>query len=74
MPRYFFHLLGGNPQPDDEGTVFAGPQEARAAAVIAAGEELKDIDGKFWNAPEWRMHVTDEDGATICVLSIQGKA
>jgi hypothetical protein len=73
MPRHFFHLLGGISDLGEVGTVLAGPQEARAAAVTAAAEQLKDTDGTFWNAPEWRMHVTDEDGATICVLSIQGK-
>ena len=72
MPRYFFNLEG-LPDPDDRiGTVLKGPEQARAEAVIAAGEMLKDTNARFWNAPEWRLHVTDEQGATVCVLTVKG--
>ena len=72
MPRYFFNIEGG-PYPDpDDGIDLAGPEQARAAAVTLAGEMLQDVDGQFWGAPEWRLHVTDEEGATVCMLSIRG--
>ena len=35
---------------------------------MAAGEMLKDIGGKFWKSPDWRLWVTDEAGQTICAL------
>ncbi len=72
MPRYFFNLEG-LPNPDDEeGTDLTGPEQARAAAVTLAGEMLQDVDGAFWDGPEWRLHVTDDEGATVCTLSIMG--
>ena len=72
MPRYFFNLEGLPDPTDGVGTVLPGPEQARSAAVIHAGEMLRDIDGQFWGAPEWRMRVTDEQGATVCILSIKG--
>jgi hypothetical protein len=72
MPRYFFNTDGGPYPAADEGVDLKGPKEARSEAVIHAGEMLKDIDGQFWDKPEWRMHVTDEQGATVCILTIKG--
>jgi hypothetical protein len=72
MPRYFFNIEGLPGPNDDEGTFLPGLEQARAAAVIHAGEMLKDFDGQFWGGLEWRMHVTDEQGATVCTLSIRG--
>lgn len=72
MPLYFFNIEGLPSPNDEDGTVMNGPEQARAAAVTLAGEMLKDIDGQFWGAPEWRLHVTDEQGATVCTLSIRG--
>lgn len=73
MPRYFFHLEGARySEQDEEGTVYADPATARAQAVTTAGEMLRDAEGKFWSQPEWRMHVVDEQDATVCVLTIHG--
>lgn len=72
MPRYFFNTEGGPYPNPDEGTILKGPEQARSEAVTLAGEMLKDIYGKFWGAPEWRMHVTDEQGGTVCVLTVKG--
>ena len=72
MPRYFFNIEGGPyPEPDD-GMELKGPDHARSAAVIMTGELLKEADGRFWSHPEWRLHVTDKEGATVCMLSIKG--
>ena len=30
--------------------------------ATAAAEVLKDLRG-FWEQPDWKMHVTDEDGS-----------
>ncbi len=72
MPRYFFTLEGDGSSPDEEGTMLPGPEEARDVAVRAMGEILTDAAGAFWNGPEWRMTVTDEEGATVCALTIRG--
>ena len=68
MPRYFFHVQDGRDIPDKEGTILSGIDEARAKAVTASAEALKDLGARFWNHPDWRMHVADEKGATVCRL------
>jgi hypothetical protein len=68
VPRYFFNFRNGKELLDDEGVEFASAADARAEAVGAAGESLKDAGGRFWEAAEWRMWVTDEVGATVCSL------
>jgi hypothetical protein len=68
MPRYFFHVHDSVDIIDDEGSDFTDPDAARAEAVVAAGEMLRDVGGRFWKRPEWRLWVTDETGHTICAL------
>jgi hypothetical protein len=68
MPRYFFHVRDSVDIIDNEGTDFTDPDAARAEAVVAAGEMLRDVGGRFWQRPEWRLWVTDETGHTICAL------
>ena len=72
MPRYFFSVREGRDIPDEEGLVLEGPEEARAQAVTAAGEALRDLDGRFWQTAEWQMRVTDEEGVTLCTLRFSG--
>ena len=54
--------------PDEDGVEFASPDEARAEAVVAAGEALKDTGRRFWGHPEWLMVVQDESGEVVCRL------
>ena len=72
MPRYFFHVQDGQDIPDDTGTVCANPAAARTEAVIASGALLKDLGARFWPEADWRMHVTDEQGGTVCDLHFTG--
>ena len=72
MQRYFFHIHHHDDRPDYEGTELPNPDEARNQAVVACGEMLKDLDGKFWDGHEWRMEVKDWRGATVCVLNVSG--
>lgn len=73
MPRYFFNVHDGADILDDEGVELAGADEARAQAVVSAGEMLKDHGPKFWNHGEWRMVVLDESGATVCALRFEAE-
>lgn len=73
MPRYFFNVEGVLNPEDVDGIDLTGPEQARSAAVTLAGEMLKDADGRFWGEPEWRLHVADEEGATVCLLTITGR-
>lgn len=68
MPRYFFNFKDGELFLDREGIELASVEAARAQAVVASGEMLKDRAGRFWDGAEWRMWVTDEGGATVCAL------
>jgi hypothetical protein len=54
-------------QRHSERTVLAGVGEARTEAVVVSGEMLKDHGRKFWNNGEWRLHVTNEAGETVCI-------
>jgi hypothetical protein len=71
MPRYFFHVRDSAEIIDDEGVKLADPDEARAIAVINAGEALRDLGPQFWMSPDWRTWVTDESGVTVCTLSFR---
>ena len=68
MRRYFFHIFDNEELNDEHGTVLANREEARAHAIIVAGELLRDAGKKFWNGTEWRLHVTDEAGENIWTL------
>ena len=72
MPLYTFSIEDGQGPAERASQPLASPEQARAEAVVAAGEMLRDADGRFWDAPEWRLRVTDEGGATVCVLTIAG--
>jgi hypothetical protein len=69
MPRYFFHIIDGEEIIDDEGTMLAGVDEARAEAIVVSGEMLKDLGGKFWGNGQWQIRVEDEAGAKVCALT-----
>ncbi len=74
-PRYFFTVEGSEfPEGDEDGTVLAGPAEARSALVTLASELLTEAHGRFWTGAEWRLRATDEHGATVCVLTIKGSS
>jgi hypothetical protein len=74
VPRYFFHVHDSSDFLDSEGVELPDLVDAaRTQAVIAAGEALKDLDGKFWKSPDWRMWVTDEAGETVCTLTFSAQ-
>ena len=73
MPRYFFHVHDSVDMIDQDGTEFPNREEARAEAVVVAGEMLRDVGGKFWNSPDWRIWVTDEAGQTVCALNFSAE-
>jgi hypothetical protein len=53
MPRYSFHVRDGEDMPDHEGSVLAGPAEARVEAVPTMREMLRDSGGRRWTGTEW---------------------
>jgi hypothetical protein len=73
MQRYYFHVRDGSNMPDEIGTELTDDDAARASAIIASGEFLKDLGGKFWNSGEWIMQVVREDGGQVCKLTFDAK-
>ncbi len=69
MPRYFFHVHDVEQGFDPDGVELRDADEAHSEAVVAAGEILKDIDGKM-NSGKWGMRVVDEAGETVSEIQI----
>jgi hypothetical protein len=67
MPRFYFHVDDGHLIPDRDGFVLPDLQAARAEAIAAAGEMIRDLRGKL-SAPGWRMDVTDDAGRPVLTL------
>jgi hypothetical protein len=74
VARYFFHVRDSVELLDEEGIELPGLNEVRTEAIVAAGEMLKDLDGRFWDSPDWRLWVTDEAGQTVCTLRFLAEA
>jgi hypothetical protein len=72
MPQFYFHVRDGRDIPDEDGTAFPDAVTARVAAVHAMAEAIKDASRRFWDHPEWEMHVVGESGATVCRLTLSG--
>jgi hypothetical protein len=71
MPRYFFHVLGGDLKSavkDSEGTVFPGVQEARKEAMDFARDVVKH--GFRETIQTWKIVVTDDNGAQILAIPL----
>lgn len=73
MPLYFFNVIDGKNIVDTEGTELAGLDEARAQAIMTAGEMLKDYGATFWGGEQWQMNVLDEAGVTVCRLNFSAE-
>ena len=49
MPFFRFSIADGTPVPQPEPIELAGVREAKAHAVLLAGQMLKDAGAAFWN-------------------------
>ena len=72
MPRYAFTVQNSKAEPDSTELDLTGPQEARSMAMAEAGEMLRDHQTKAWPAPDWRVEVTDQQGTTLCRITVSG--
>jgi hypothetical protein len=68
VARYFFNVSDGEYIPDATGTEVASLEEAKAQAVVFAGELLRDSGARFWQGEDWMIEVADEDGLTLFTL------
>ena len=73
MPRYFFHVHYNTAQPDSDGSELANLQAAQAAAVRLCGEMIRELDGKFWDAPQWQLRVTNQDQRPLFTLTLSAE-
>ena len=69
MPRYYFSARGPNRHiPDYDGLELSDLLTARAVAVAAAADVLREMEGQEHH-PDWRFEITDEAGQTILTIS-----
>jgi hypothetical protein len=68
MPRYYFNVADGHDIVDTDGTELADAREARAQAIITAGEILRDEGTNYWHGTEWTMRVTDDQDDPVFTL------
>ena len=73
MPRYFFNVVAPLPDPDDDGSELSDIYAAQEAAVHLCGEMLKEIDGKFWEDPIWRLEVSGYDFRRLFTLTFSAE-
>ena len=73
MPRYFFNVYDGYSSLDTDGTELPDIYTAQGEAIRLSGEILREVGAKFWNGTEWRLEVTDADGAVLFVLSFSAQ-
>ena len=72
VQRFFFDIRDSGTTVDAEGIELATVEEARAEAVMAAGEMLRERGLSFWGA-KWEMTVRSEDGQIVCRLWFGGE-
>lgn len=59
--------------PDIDGTLLAGPEEAREEAVRLSGSLLKEIGKDFWKGETWFMEVEDEADGLLFTLTFSAQ-
>ena len=72
--RYFFHFHTNTVTTDTEGTVFETGTEARHQAIRTLGQMMNDSPKGFWDAPPWKVVVTDERDLVCWEISVDGFA
>jgi hypothetical protein len=64
--RFFFRVFtNGIERHQSDGLLFTSKEEAWHEASTSTGEIIREMDGKIEAGLDWRMDVTDEDGALI---------
>ena len=72
MPHYVFTVQDSAPAADTVEIQLDGPETARSMAMTEASDVLRDHADRSWPATDWWVHVTDEQGATVCRISVSG--
>ena len=73
MVRYYLHVHDGSSAPDEEGVELRDVNAARAEAIRASGEILRDCRPETLDGSEWRMTVTDQEGRNVFTLRLSAE-
>jgi hypothetical protein len=73
MPRYFFNVHHDRSTTDEEGEELPDLSAARRAATIAAGEMIKEIDGRLEPGRDWRLVVNDEFRNPLYIIRVSAE-
>jgi len=70
VPRYFFNIRDGADIPDNVGSELPDLASVRQEAVEVTAEIIKGRLLAKSDVAAWMVHVTDEAGFTVLVLSL----
>ena len=70
MDRYFFDIEESVHLADKLGVELPDFDAVKATAVQVLAESLWRSGKKFWDAPEWRLVVSNEAGLTLFILEL----
>jgi hypothetical protein len=74
MQHYFFHVYqDGDSSRDCEGVALADDSAAWDEAIRSCGQMIQDLDGTLRIDSDWRMDVTDADGAVLYRLRFRAE-
>jgi len=74
VPKYYFDIYGvRGGRRDEAGEELPNNEAAWREGTRAAGELLKDIDGKFRPGEDWVLEVTDEHRKPLYTINISAK-
>ena len=71
MPRYYFDVENHGSHHDTEGNEMADAEAARTAAVVFAGEYLRDNPDLVWDGRRFSVHVRDESGTVLLDVRVE---
>lgn len=70
MARYFFNIEESVHLVDKLGAELPDFDAVKATAVQVLAESLWRSGKRFWDAPEWRLVVSNEKGLTLLILDL----
>jgi predicted phosphodiesterase len=73
MPRYYFNSDNHQHDEDREGTDLANADEARAQAVIFAGDYLRDHPELVWDGSRFKVTVVDEARTVLLTVVVSAE-
>lgn len=73
MPRYYFNVENRHPERDEEGVELAGPDAARGAAVVFAGEYLRDTPEAIDEGGRLVVEVRDQEGVVLLTVTTEAE-